>query len=154
MLSLDKKNLQFSKRTLRVERCKTLPAKKPSVPTSNSAADPKAATAAPAKRAERAPYPKVTAIPKGDPLLGDKLKDLSKEDRKVAKAEDADRLARRLAKKKNRVAMEHGGGAPSNKRESVKLGSFGGKKGKPDVKAKKSRVRSSAAAGKRNAKKD
>ncbi|CED84895.1 FOG: RRM domain [Phaffia rhodozyma] len=157
VLSLDKKHLQFSKRTLRAERCKTLPSKKPTASTSTASTTPTIGNSTAVSKPARTPYPTIQPVPKGNPLLGEKLKDLSKEDRKAAKSEDADRLARRLAKKKNRVAMEHGAGgaAPSSKRESVKIGSFGKKKGgKPEFKAKKSRVRSSAAAGKRNAKKE
>ena len=44
-------------------------------------------------------------VPKGDPGLGEKLAHLSKEARKQAKATDSTRVARRLAKKKARMAL-------------------------------------------------
>ena len=76
----------------------------------------------------------------GNPQLGDKLKDLSKEERKAAKATDADRQARRLAKKKLRHAMKEEKGA-------VKLGPSRADrdKGKKLAGGKKSRVRSDKA---------
>ena len=100
--------------------------------------------AAPEK--EKTPYKgKVRVVPatvsKGDPALGDKLKDLSKEDRKLAKATDAERQARRLAKKQKRVAMQR------EEKGAVKLGPTKGHGHKAD-KAKKSRVRSSHALSK------
>lgn len=167
MLALPEDKLKFNKRKLRVQRCKTLPGKPKPSPGDASASAPlsarDAALAAAAKYADpRATHPhntsKPLALPKGNPLLGEQIKDLTKDERKVAKAEDADRLARRLAKKKARVTMDRQGGpgaAPAGKRESVKLGSFGGKgaKGKVDLKAKKSRTRSEHAAAGRNKKK-
>lgn len=94
-------------------------------------------------------------------MLGETIKDLSKEERKVVKSADAERMARRVAKKKARTALERSGAATGGgMKERVKLdGGMGGggkgKKAKPGVglKAKKSRVRSAAAGAKRNEKK-
>jgi nucleolar protein 12 len=51
-----------------------------------------------------------SSIPKGDPSLGKRLEHLSKEERKKRKALDADRIARRLAKKRVKAAVEKAGG--------------------------------------------
>jgi nucleolar protein 12 len=51
----------------------------------------------------------VTSIPKGDPSLGDKLRTLNKQERKAAKSVDPNRVARRLAKKKARNALQRQG---------------------------------------------
>jgi nucleolar protein 12 len=159
VLALPEEKLKYNKRKLRVQRCKTLPGKPKPTPGDTSAKDAAAAAAAALKYQDpRKTHPNNTSkplpLPKGNPLLGEQIKDLSKDERKVAKATDADRLARRMAKKKARVTMDKQGG-PANKRESVKLGSFGGKnaKGKTDLKAKKSRTRSEHAATGRNKKK-
>ena len=101
-------------------------------------------------------------VPKGNPLLGESIKDLSKEDRKVAKSADAERMARRVAKKKARTALERSGGVSGGTggmKERVKLdGGMGAAKAKRkpgvNLKAKKSRTRSSNAADKRNHKKE
>jgi nucleolar protein 12 len=77
-------------------------------------------------------------------LLGDKIKDLPKDERKLVKATDAERQARRMAKKKARVSMERG---EAGQKGAVKINmtrTDRDKRGKPD-KAKKSRVRSSNA---------
>ena len=94
-------------------------------------------------------------------MLGETIKDLSKEERKVVKSADAERMARRVAKKKARTALERSGGAAGaggGMKERVKLdGGLGGKGGKkkPGVglKAKKGRTRSAAAEKGRNNKK-
>lgn len=57
------------------------------------------------QRKERAP---AVVVPKGDPRLGEKLSGLPKEERKQIKSTDADRVARRLAKKKARMSMAPG----------------------------------------------
>lgn len=73
--------------------------------------------------------------------MGEKLKELSKDERKAAKASDADRQARRLAKKKLRHAMA------KEDKGAVKLGPARGDrdKGKKLAGGKKSRVRSDKA---------
>lgn len=94
--------------------------------------------------------------PKGNPELGAKLAHLPKEERKKAKAADADRVARRLAKKRANGLAEKGVKSKGD-RERVrkrasewKEGTHGaqGKKEKP-----KKRVRSGNALIKMNTKK-
>jgi nucleolar protein 12 len=66
----------------------------------------------------------------GDPLLGDRLKGLSKEERKDAKKNDANRLARRLEKKKARLELEKSLAKPAKDRVRVrKLKAISGAKG-------------------------
>ncbi|KAF8195586.1 hypothetical protein BJ912DRAFT_957479 [Pholiota molesta] len=91
LLALEEEKLKFAKRKLRVQRCKTAPGTKQLV----------------TQRKERAP---AVVVPKGDPRLGEKLSGLPKEERKQIKSTDADRVARRLAKKKARMAMPPKGG--------------------------------------------
>lgn len=101
-----------------------------------------------------APLP---TIPKGDPTLGAKIANLSKDERKVAKSSDPDRLARRMAKKAVVKAKLKAGDAVAGSREKVKLDmKSGGKKGKEGgkLKAKKSRVRSEHALKKMKGKRD
>ncbi|KAK7060349.1 Nucleolar protein 12 [Paramarasmius palmivorus] len=95
VLALDSSKLKFAKRKLRVERCKTLPGV--STKVSSSVKQPKSSE----KPRQNMPGP----VPKGDPGLGEKLAHLSKEARKQAKATDSTRVARRLAKKKARMAL-------------------------------------------------
>ena len=130
VLAIDATKLKFAKKTIRVQPAKTLPS-----PNTRAAPD----------AAEKTPYKgKVRVVPatvtKGDPLLGDKLKDLSKDERKLAKSTDAERQARRLAKKQKRVAMQR------EEKGAVKLGPT--RSGHKVDKAKKSRVRSSHALSK------
>ncbi len=97
------------------------------------------------------PAPITIKVPKGDPKLGEKLASLSKDERKVAKASDADRLARRLAKKQVLKAKA----AMADKNSRVKLDVRSNRKdGVKKMKAKKSRVRSENAAKKGKGKRD
>lgn len=138
LISLPSQKLKFAKKPLRVQSCKTLP----------PAAKRVAAATAPGKDGKdkgkkefkkRAPPP--TVVPKGDPSLGDRLKDLSKDERKAAKHADADRLKRRMAKKQIKVANAH------RETGAVKLGATKAEKGlrAKKVTAKKGRVRSAHA---------
>ncbi|KAL7415665.1 hypothetical protein BDY24DRAFT_338124 [Mrakia frigida] len=174
ILVLEESKLKYGKRTLRVQRCKSLPAKpKVTAPSSSSLpiVPPNSVlptgsipeSFAPFSSRSRAPHlpPVKIVVPKGNPLLGETIKDLSKEERKVVKGADAERMARRVAKKKARTALERSGAAApggGGMKERVKLdGGMGGKGGKkkPGVglKAKKGRTRSAAAEKGRNAKK-
>jgi hypothetical protein len=60
-----------------------------------------------ALRSSLMPFAPVS-MPKGDPSLSAQLASLSKEERKRAKAADADRIARRAAKKKAKMTMMKG----------------------------------------------
>ncbi|KAF9077008.1 hypothetical protein BDP27DRAFT_1254983 [Rhodocollybia butyracea] len=104
ILALEPGKLKFAKRKLRVERCKTIPGGSFKVNAKTSKQ-----TSAPTHRSSN-PSPSTSSIPKGDPNLGAKLAHLSKDERKSVKAADADRMARRLAKKKARMTMAVGKG--------------------------------------------
>lgn len=136
MIAIDSKKLRFAKKYLRVQQSKTLPPSSKTVkPVSTSSEKP-----------SKPKQPRPTVMPKGDPKLGEKLKDLSKEERKVVKSGDADRQARRMAKKKMR--HEHG---KVEEKGAVKLGLSRGerdKKGKNVGKVKKGKTRSAAAVAK------
>ncbi|KAJ3804410.1 hypothetical protein EV368DRAFT_89302 [Lentinula lateritia] len=113
--ALEPGKLKFAKRKLRVERCKTIPGgsfkvKVKSTPITSSSRPNNPNRPANSKTNLSTPSTSLASvsIPKGDPTLGAKLAHLSKEDRKSAKAGDAERMARRLAKKKSRMAMAVG----------------------------------------------
>ncbi|KAK0487853.1 hypothetical protein IW261DRAFT_1450398 [Armillaria novae-zelandiae] len=93
VLALEETKLDFAKRKLRVQRCKTLPGGRRTT-TSVTAGT------------KNLVQP---SIPAGDPSLGDRLVHLTKEARKHVKSADADRVARRLAKKKARIALDKDG---------------------------------------------
>ncbi|KIM43189.1 hypothetical protein M413DRAFT_444003 [Hebeloma cylindrosporum] len=93
LLALEEEKLKFAKRKLRVQRCKTVPGGKLQVNQKRTR------MAAPA-----------VVVPKGDPALGERLAGLPKDERKQLKSSDSDRVARRLAKKKARMAMAPGVG--------------------------------------------
>ncbi|KGB78310.1 nucleolar protein 12 [Cryptococcus deuterogattii R265] len=107
ILAMDAKQIKFAKRTLRVQPCKT-------IPTANTLQNTIKKVAAGAgggvssnkKDKTKKPYVRPGVILKGDPLLGERLKNLSKEERKNIKSSDADRQARRLAKKKAKMSLE------------------------------------------------
>lgn len=146
MLGIDDSKLRFAKKPLRIQRAKTLPsapkpAPKPTAAVATGSTKPGQFTK-PGQTARPAPRPVHTGpIPKGNPLLGDKIRDLSKEDRKVAKSTDAERQARRMAKKKLRGKM-----GKEQEKGAVKLVATKGEKARgKKVVAKKGRVRSSNA---------
>jgi nucleolar protein 12 len=138
MISLPSSKLKFAKKPLRVQPCKTLPSHI-RIHGKDAASGGKDKAAVAAKRALPA-----GPIPRGNPALGDKIKDLSKDERKAVKATDADRLARRMAKKKLKVASAH------KETGAVKLAATKAEKKRTDkkVKAKVGRVRSSHALSK------
>lgn len=136
VIALPSQKLKFAKRPIRVQQCKTLPGsqRRPALSTTP------AGTAKVPKKLRTAP----AVMPKGNPALGEKIKDLSKEDRKLAKATDAERQARRLAKKQAKVATAH------RETGAVKLASTKAEKNSraKNVKAKKGRARSANAVAK------
>lgn len=149
LIALPSAKLKFAKKPLRVQSCKTLPpaAKRVAAAAGKEAKDGKdgkdkgkgkSGKEGGAKFKRPAPP---TVVPKGDPSLGDRLKNLSKDERKAAKHADAERLARRMAKKQIKVANAH------RDTGAVKLGATKAEKGlrAKKVKAKKGRVRSSHA---------
>ena len=92
-----------------------------------------------------------TTVPKGNPDLGPRLAHLSKADRKAAKAVDPERVARRLAKKKARNALQ----IPEQRkdRERVRKNTAERKGTGAAAPQKKSRLRSEQSIARRNAKK-
>jgi nucleolar protein 12 len=105
---MEPQKLKFAKRKLRVQRCKTLPGTKlPKSATLSTATDRRNQNSGISAMVNRAIA--VHGVPKGDPLLGDKLRTLSKEERKAAKSVDSHRIARRLAKKKARNILQRQG---------------------------------------------
>ena len=141
LLALEETKLKFAKRKLRVQRCKILPS---STKSSVTAAAPKHKEA-----------PAAIVIPKGDPLLGEKLAGLSKDERKQRKSTDVDRVARRLAKKKARMALTS---VKSQGKDRERIRKMTGQhksssgSGKKDGKARK-RIRSAESVAKKNTKK-
>ncbi|WVO18633.1 hypothetical protein L204_106352 [Cryptococcus depauperatus] len=145
ILALDSKKIKFAKRYLRVQPCKTLPSSN----TLNNAIK-KVAAGSLSSSKDKIKKKKVTrvgVIPKGDPALGEKLKELSKEERKAAKSSDTDRLARRLAKKQAKLAMDK-----NKERSRVKLSLTKAEKEKTNAakkpKAKKGKKRAPGAIAK------
>lgn len=146
VLAMDVKKLKFAKKPLRVQACKTLP---PAALLNARAAGSTSTVAASKTGAGQSgssrTVPTVPA-PKGNPALGEKLAGLSKEERKLAKAADADRQARRLAKKKARHVLD------KQETGAVKLDMSRAEraagKRKAVQKTKKGRVRSEAAISK------
>lgn len=108
ILAMDAKQIKFAKRTLRVQPCKTIPTANTLQNTIKKVAAGSGGGGASSGKKDKTkrPYVRSGVIPKGDPLLGEKLKDLSKEERKTIKSSDADRQARRLAKKKTKMSLE------------------------------------------------
>jgi nucleolar protein 12 len=132
--------LKFAKRKLRIHRCKTITA-------GSSASIPRITTGT-------VKLPTTLVLPKGDPTLGEKLVHLTKEDRKKYKSADADRVARRLAKKRARMALEKGGLQPRMKdRERIRKSSAMKKNAMFAPKEIKRRVRSDTSMAKQNTKK-
>ncbi|KAK8861586.1 hypothetical protein IAR55_002409 [Kwoniella newhampshirensis] len=138
ILAMDQKKIKFAKRYLRVQPCKTLPAANTLSNTIKSLAKPEHKKGAKAL-AEKSKSTYKTAsgpVPKGNPKLGEKIKDLSKEERKAVKSTDADRQARRMAKKKSRLALEKSDkgavklGLTRSEKEKTKGGKAKAKKGK------------------------
>jgi nucleolar protein 12 len=103
---MEASKLKFAKRKLRVQRCKG----------SSGPSQPDRETKGSKKRELKGPAPtpgernsasdRVQRHVKGDPKLGERLRGLSKEERKEAKKGDTIRQARRLEKKKAKVTLE------------------------------------------------
>lgn len=121
---------------------KVAPASKAMAQAAQGASRPRSRLSAPA------------AVPKGNPSLGKKLAGLSKEERKKAKATDADRVARRLAKKKAKALADQGVKPRESTKERVRERKRPKDKGGAAEKNKsKKRVRSNKALVKMNTKK-
>ncbi|KAI0826904.1 hypothetical protein BC628DRAFT_1319495 [Trametes gibbosa] len=171
ILALEEGKLKFAKRKLRVQRCKTLPGgpklttahhKSPRTPPSahpksRPNSNPRGPSGAPGSSRPRPVALVPVRVPKGNPELGAKLAHLPKDERKQAKATDADRVARRLAKKRAKVLAEKGvksrGGEKDRERvRKPRLPGGGFTKDRGSDKPKK-RIRSGKAISKMNTKK-
>ncbi|KAG9315964.1 Alpha/Beta hydrolase protein [Chiua virens] len=118
ILALEPGKLKFAKRKLRVQRCKSIP---------SSSSVKKEPSSKLVKASKPAPIP---SVPKGDPSLGEKLATLTKEERKRVKAADAERVARRVAKKKARMTLaKEGVPVKGKERERVRKTSAANKLG-------------------------
>jgi nucleolar protein 12 len=110
IVSAEAGKLKFAKRKLRVQRCKGKGTSGPSQHIRGTQGS------KPQELTQKGTTPKqgvrssaanpVWKRAKGDPKLGERLKGLSKEERKEAKKSDALRQERRLEKKKAKVALE------------------------------------------------
>lgn len=165
LLILQLTQLKFAKRKLRIQRCKTLPGTKlPSSVRSSLKTLPSSSATTSSIKPKKSQHQLASAtpitVPKGDPSLGTRLASMSKQDRKAAKLADADRVARRLAKKKARMAMNtkkdlagvESGRGRGEKRVRVRV-RRDGVKAKGAQRVKKVRVRSEKTLQKRNVKK-
>ncbi|KAG0708415.1 hypothetical protein DFH29DRAFT_1045094 [Suillus ampliporus] len=145
VLAMEESKIKFAKRKLRVQRCKMLP--------KGSAAD-KSATSKTASTSNAGAAASPINVPKGDPSLGEKLATLSKEERKQIKAADADRLARRMAKKKARMTLaKQGVPIRGKEKERERARKTGATKKAAVAPRKQGRVRSEKSMSKRNMKK-
>jgi nucleolar protein 12 len=143
-LAMEESKLRFAKRKLRVQRCKILP---------KASATDKAATSKTVSTNSAGAAPPIN-VPKGDPSLGEKLATLSKEERKQIKAADADRLARRMAKKKARMSLaKQGVPVRGKEKDGGRTRKTGAVKKAAIAPRKQSRIRSEKSVSKRNMKK-
>ncbi|KAK0221430.1 hypothetical protein IW262DRAFT_1447863 [Armillaria fumosa] len=137
VLALEEAKLKFAKRKLRVQRCKTL-------------LGGRRTTTLVTAGTKNLVQP---SIPAGDPSLGERLVHLTKEARKHVKSADADRVARRLAKKKARLALgKEGVKMQGKERDRVRKKPSSASSRKTSI-SKSTRVRSDKSVAKKNMKK-
>lgn len=100
--------VKFSKRKLRVQRCKANTGAPSGPVISPKSGGTKQGLKSAADSGSRSITTSLTSSKphRGDPLLGERLKSLPKEERKEIKKQDANRLARRMEKKKKRQALD------------------------------------------------
>ena len=159
ILTFEQSKLKFAKRKLRVQRCKTLPGG-PKLRASRSVR-PSTSSTPPTNNGKGGPsrppppprlVPASRHVPKGNPELGAKLVHLPKEERKKVKAADADRVARRMAKKRAKTLAEKGVKSQGD-RERVRKRASEKKGGSKEGAKPQRRVRSGRAISKLNTKK-
>ena len=172
ILALEQEKIKFAKRKLRVQRCKA--ATSASTPGKNKTQKRTTASSSSPRKGKTATggtianprssgsasirVPASRSIPKGDPNLGKQLEHLSKEQRKQEKAANAERVARRLAKKQVKAAMTKEKSkfrmdGKGKERARVRRKGEGSGASSAGKKATKPRVRSEANLAKRNMKK-
>ncbi|KAG9118926.1 hypothetical protein FRC07_006295 [Ceratobasidium sp. 392] len=153
ILAMEPGTIKLAKRKLRIQRCKTLPgATLPKPKPKDRASINPSRTPKSDKPTTISRHTFATSVPHADPKLGDRIRSLSKDERKAVKSSDADRVARRLAKKKARVVMERGA-RKAGRKEDVLGGRPGGRKSRIVKSDKGKRERSDKAILKRNVKK-
>ncbi|KAG8716619.1 hypothetical protein FRC09_015483 [Ceratobasidium sp. 395] len=153
ILAMEPGTIKLAKRKLRIQRCKTLPGV--TLPKPKPKERPPITQPHTAKSNKPSAAPRQTStrsVPHAYQTLGDRIRSLSKDERKVVKSSDADRVARRLSKKKARVAMERGARKAAGKKESI-LGGRPGGKSRVGKSSKTKRERSDKAILKKNVKK-
>ncbi|CAE6499207.1 unnamed protein product [Rhizoctonia solani] len=162
ILAMEPGTIKLAKRKLRVQRCKTVPGVSLKKPKASRADKPKDSK----KTSESDPSPKpdrqkprttkpAPAIRRADPGLGERIRALPKEERKSIKASDADRVARRLAKKQAKTVSERGVRKEASRSKASLLGGRPGgpKSKKPQPGKFGKRERSDKALSKKNVKK-
>ncbi|KAG9078051.1 hypothetical protein FRC06_008557 [Ceratobasidium sp. 370] len=148
ILALEPGTIKLAKRKLRIQRCKTLPGA--TLPKPKPKERPSATKPSHSPKLGKSHHASGAPIPRADPTLGDRLRSLPKDQRKAAKSSDADRVARRLAKKKARVLMERGTRKAAGRKESILGVRTGGGKDKGVNGGKGTRGRSDKAILKKN----
>ncbi|CAE7212404.1 unnamed protein product [Rhizoctonia solani] len=109
ILAMEPGTIKLAKRKLRIQRCKTVPGVSLQKPKVSRPANDSKKSDPPSKSDRQKPKAnKPARVLRADTGLGERIRSLSKEDRKSVKAGDADRIARRLAKKKAKVVSERG----------------------------------------------
>jgi nucleolar protein 12 len=102
---MEPSKLKFAKRKLRIQRCKTNTTPSKLGDSNQRVKNSVVAGTAPAN-GKTASLKLDRKLHKGDPLLGERIKSLSREERKEVKKQDANRLARRMEKKGKRRALD------------------------------------------------
>ncbi|CAE6532725.1 unnamed protein product [Rhizoctonia solani] len=162
ILAMEPGTIKLAKRKLRIQRCKTVPGV--SLQTSKSTHADKGPNSKKLSESDPSPRPdrqkprgikSTLVIPRADPGLGERIRSLSKEERKSAKSSNTDRIARRLAKKKAKVVSERGTRKEASRSKTSILGGRpgGAKSNKPKPGKSGKRERSEKALLKKNVKK-
>ncbi|KAJ1303601.1 hypothetical protein OPQ81_011784 [Rhizoctonia solani] len=161
ILAMEPGTIKLAKRKLRIQRCKTVPGvslqKPKTAPHEDKVKHSKKPEGDSSQKPDRQKARTIQSspvIPRADPALGERIRSLSKDERKSVKASDADRVARRLAKKKAKIASERGARKASKSKASILGGRPGGPKSKKPKSGKSGkRERSDKALLKKNVKK-
>ncbi|CAE6350227.1 unnamed protein product [Rhizoctonia solani] len=161
ILAMEPGTIKLAKRKLRVQRCKTVPGvslQKPKASHADKIKDSKDSSEGGPSSKPGHQKPRVIkstpVIPRADPGLGERIRTMSKKERKSVKASDADRVARRLAKKKAKIVAERGARKEGSRSKANILGGRPGgpKSNKPKPGKSAKRERSDNALLKKNVK--
>lgn len=156
ILALEPGKVKFAKRKLRVQRCKVIPkgstSKQLKVRLPHNTAPTASGSVAPASRRSTTGSWTQLQIPRGNPALGLKIQHLPKDERKKVKASDAERVARRAAKKRAKLLAEKGVKS-SSKVDRPRVRKRTGERPVSAREKPKRRIRSDKAVSKMNTKK-